>query len=109
MVNSAEEAEAFVSYCRYPPRGQRSFGPIRARLYAGADYGRHANEEVLASAMIETRAALDALDAILAVPGLDGVYVGPSDLSASLGLTPQLDPDDGEVLEGLSTLPQATK
>ncbi len=109
MVNSAEEAEAFVSYCRYPPRGQRSFGPIRAMLYAGADYGRHANEEVLAIAMIETRAALDALDAILAVPGLDGVYVGPSDLSASLGLMPQLDPDGGEVLEAITTIAKATK
>ena len=109
MVNSAEEAAAFVSCCRYPPQGQRSFGPIRAMLYGGADYGRHANDEVLAIAMVETKGALDELDAILAVPGLDGVYVGPSDLSASLGLPPQLDPETPEVLDAIATVAKATK
>jgi 4-hydroxy-2-oxoheptanedioate aldolase len=109
MVNTAEEAALFVSCCRYPPLGQRSFGPIRATLYGGADYGLHANDEVLALAMIETREALANVEAILAVPGLDGVYVGPSDLSASLGHPAQLDPEVPEVVDAIATIVRATK
>ena len=73
MINNRAEAETFVRACRYPPRGNRSIGPIRATLYAGADYARHGNETVLAIAMIETAQALDNLDAILATEGLDGM------------------------------------
>lgn len=102
MVNSRAEAEELVSFCRYPPMGQRSFGPVRAALYGGADYHEHANEEVLVFAMIETRKALDNLDAILSVPGLDGVYVGPSDLALSLGFRPGADPQDEEVLQAIA-------
>ena len=109
MVNTAEEARLFVSCCRYPPRGQRSFGPVRASLYGGADYGLHANDEVLAIAMIETRESLANVEAILAVPGLDGVYVGPSDLSASLGHPALLDPEVPEVVEAIATIVRATK
>ena len=85
MINSADEAAAFVGACRYPPHGYRSYGPTRAALYAGADYAAHANEEVLTLAMIETKAGLENLEAIVQTPGLDAVYVGPADLSQSLG------------------------
>ena len=98
MINNRDEAETFVRACRYPPRGNRSMGPIRATLYAGDDYARHANATVLAIAMIETASALDDLDAILATPGLDGVYVGPSDLAAALGCQPVLDPVEPKVV-----------
>lgn len=85
MVNTAEDAARLVSYMRYPPNGQRSFGPTRALFAAGADYGDHADREVLCLAMIETAEAVANLDAIVATPGLDGVYIGPADLT--LGLT----------------------
>ncbi len=90
MINDAADAEALVAACRYPPQGQRSFGPIRALLYAGADYPSHANESVIVLAMIETAKALANLDEILAVPHLDGVYVGPADLSNALGWSAEL-------------------
>jgi 4-hydroxy-2-oxoheptanedioate aldolase len=101
MVNNAAEAEALVRACRYPPRGTRSFGPIRATLYAGADYPKHADRTVLVLAMVETAQALDYLEAILGVEGLDGIYVGPSDLSAALGCPPTLDPDEPKVVEAI--------
>jgi 4-hydroxy-2-oxoheptanedioate aldolase len=104
MVNNAAQAEEFVSYCNYPPRGQRSFGPIRATIYGGADYGQHANETILSIAMIETVEALENLDAILATPGLSGIYVGPADLSNSMGETPKLDPEAPRVVEALKTI-----
>ncbi len=85
MVNSREDAERLVSYVRYPPNGVRSFGPTRANFSAGADYGAHADTEVLCLAMIETLEAVANLDAIVSTPGLDGVYIGPADLT--LGLT----------------------
>jgi 4-hydroxy-2-oxoheptanedioate aldolase len=91
MINSADEARQFVGACRYPPEGYRSFGPTRVSFYAGADYGQHANETVIALAMIETRPAVENLDAILDTPGLDGVYVGPADLSQSLGYQERVD------------------
>lgn len=85
MVNSVAEAEAAVAACKYPPVGSRSHAPTRgARNFALADL----NASTVCAPMIETRQALDALDDILKVPGLDAVYVGPSDLSVSLGLGP---------------------
>lgn len=88
MVSSAAEAAALVRAVRYPPAGERSFGPGRGLLYGGPDYVERADETVLAWAMVETRGALDDLDAILAVPGLDGVFVGPNDLALALGEQP---------------------
>ncbi|HLL94733.1 MAG TPA: aldolase/citrate lyase family protein [Spirosoma sp.] len=84
MVNTAAECRAFVGACRYPPTGYRSYGPTRARVYAGAGYDQHANRELLAIAMVETREALAHLDEIAAVEGLDGIFVGSGDLSLSL-------------------------
>ncbi|MCO6490071.1 MAG: hypothetical protein J5I98_16790 [Phaeodactylibacter sp.] len=86
MIDTADDAADFVRACRYPPAGIRSYGPIRAGRLAPGDYFRKANEDVLAFAMIETASAAENLEAIAAVPGLSGLFVGPFDLSISLGL-----------------------
>ncbi|MBE9605831.1 2,4-dihydroxyhept-2-ene-1,7-dioic acid aldolase [Acetobacteraceae bacterium H6797] len=91
LINTAEQARALVSACRYPPQGTRSFGPLRASLVAGPDYFKKANDAVLVFAMIETREGMQNLAEILAVEGLDGVYIGPSDLSLTHGLDPMAD------------------
>ena len=88
LVNSAEEAAAAVTSCRYPPLGARSFGATRAAAIEGPDYYDRANEEVACIPMIETLEAIDDLERILAVPGIDVAYVGPSDLSISMGYRP---------------------
>ena len=88
LVNTAEEAEDFVSATRYPPQGGRSFASARVFQYAGADYFDHANDEIVKLAMIETEEGLANLDEILAVDGLDGVFIGPTDLAIALGLRP---------------------
>tara|TARA_B100000965_G_C19283802_1_gene622765 strand:- start:266 stop:703 length:438 start_codon:yes stop_codon:yes gene_type:complete len=75
----------------YPPDGYRSFGPIRGLIYGGADYAQHANNEMLKFAMIETKEALEKLDEIMSVKGLDGIYIGPADLSFSLNEEPGFD------------------
>ncbi len=104
MINTPEDAARLVSYVRYPPAGVRSFGPTRAVFSAGADYGRHADGEIVCFAMIETREAVANLEAIVATPGLDGVYVGPADLT--LGLTGRkyrtgFDRDEPEMVEAI--------
>ena len=99
MVNTVAEAKAFVSYCRYPPAGARSNGPIRAGIYGvSTGYQKTANEEVLCIPMIETQEAVSNLEAILDVPGIDAVYIGPSDLGFSMGLIPILDREEPEIL-----------
>jgi 4-hydroxy-2-oxoheptanedioate aldolase len=109
MVNSRDQAEALVAACRYPPRGQRSWGPVRASISAGADYGERANDELIVMPMIETAEALKNLDDILRVPGVDAVYVGPSDLSLALGLRPRLDQTDPPVVEAQEKIVAACK
>jgi 4-hydroxy-2-oxoheptanedioate aldolase len=101
MINSRAEAEKLVSYVRYAPRGVRSFGPIRALLYGGADYPAKANDTVIPFAMIETKQALENLDEILSVEGLDAIYVGPADLSLTLGCTPKFDQEEKPVVEAI--------
>ncbi len=91
MVSNRIQAENFVQACQYPPKGYRSFGPIRASIYGGSDYAKHANEEILKLAMIETKEALEKLDEILDTPNLDGVYIGPADLSLAVGEEPGFD------------------
>jgi len=86
MIETAEDTAAFVRACRYPPDGIRSYGPLRAGRLADGDYFQTANRHVLAFAMIETAAAASNLEAIAAVPGLSGLFVGPYDLSVSMGL-----------------------
>lgn len=102
MVNTADDARRLVSYTRYAPRGGRSFGPVRAGLMLGADYATAANDNVVVFAMIETRQALDNLDEICAVDGIDAVYIGPSDLSLSLGCRPVFDDVDPPVAEAIA-------
>lgn len=96
MINTVADAQAFADAMKFPPVGRRSWGPTRAiglRGYAdGADYLAGANADTLSLAMIETREALDNLEAILDVEGIDGVFVGPSDLSLTLS--------GGELVDG---------
>jgi 4-hydroxy-2-oxoheptanedioate aldolase len=109
MINNRAEAEKFVGSCRYAPLGYRSSGPIRAALYGGADYHMKANDIVLAFGMIETQEALDNLDEILSVKGLDAIYVGPSDLSISLGYNPGGDKPDEWMMAALKKILYACK
>jgi len=111
MVNTQEECEAFVGACRYPPapHGYRSSGPTRAKLYGGNDYGDHANDEILTLAMIETAQALENIDAIMSVEGLDGVYVGPSDLGQSMGHGTGLDRQEPVMLEAINHIAASAK
>jgi 4-hydroxy-2-oxoheptanedioate aldolase len=109
MINTRAECEALVKTCRYPPLGYRSFGPVRATWYAGGDYWQHANDTVLAIAMIETTTAMQNLDEILSVPGLDGIYVGPNDLALTLGRTPSGNPTDKVVVDAIKTIVQGAK
>jgi 4-hydroxy-2-oxoheptanedioate aldolase len=101
MVNTREEAQRFVAYTSYAPKGTRSFGPVRALLYGGADYPSEANHTIVRFAMIETAQALDNLDAILSVEGLDAIYIGPSDLSLALGCKPTFDDVDPKVAQAI--------
>ncbi|MHC8375412.1 HpcH/HpaI aldolase family protein [Pseudomonas sp. MDT1-16] len=84
MIDTRDQCEAFVRTMRYPPHGDRSYGPARGILYGGADYVNGADEAVLSWAMIETKLALENLEQIASVPGLHGLYIGPSDLSMTL-------------------------
>jgi len=101
MINTRADAEKLVAAMRYPPIGTRSFGPIRGLLYGGPDYALHANDTVIAFAMIETRQALENLDEILSVKGVNAIYIGPSDLSLALGCTPKLDQDEKPVVAAI--------
>ena len=112
MVNTADEAARLVSYLRYPPLGTRSFGPTRVSFAAGPNYGAEANGNILAFAMIETADGMANLDAISATPGLDGIYVGPSDLSLSLSqgrLAAGMDREEPEMIAALQTILAACK
>ena len=91
MVSNKLEAEKFVKACMYPPQGYRSFGPTRGLIYGGSDYPDHANDEILKLAMIETKESLEKLDEIMSTPGVDGIYVGPADLSLAIGEKPGFD------------------
>jgi 4-hydroxy-2-oxoheptanedioate aldolase len=104
MINTRAQAEALVAACKYAPRGYRSFGPVRASLYAGADYATQANDSLIVMPMIETREAVQNIDAILSVPGIDAIYVGPADLSLTLGCTPKLDQTEQPVVDALKTI-----
>lgn len=94
MVNNVEDAKKAAGACKYPPIGYRSNGPNRARFALGSDYGLQANDEILCFAMIETVEGVENVEAIVQVPGIDGVYIGPSDLARDMGLTPSLDVKD---------------
>lgn len=109
MISTAADAAALVSACRYPPAGTRSFGPARGLLYGGVDYRDHANEAIVVLAMIETLEGLDNLEAILAVPGLDGIYVGPNDLGLAMGAEPANEPALGPVAAAIEKVRERTR
>jgi 4-hydroxy-2-oxoheptanedioate aldolase len=107
MINTRQEAEALVSYVRYPPHGTRSFGPSRASISAGANYGNEADDNIVCFAMIETAEAYGNLRDIVTTPGLDGVYIGPADLT--LGLTGKryptgFDREEPELVEAIKRI-----
>jgi 4-hydroxy-2-oxoheptanedioate aldolase len=109
MVNSRTEAEAAIAACRYAPQGSRSYGPGRIVLYAGRDYFAHANDTVLCICMIETREAIERADEIISTPGLDAIFIGPSDLSVSLGLPPASDQEAPAFTQALDKVLAACK
>jgi 4-hydroxy-2-oxoheptanedioate aldolase len=109
MVGSGQEAEAFVRACRYPPEGARSYGPIRGPFGAGRDQTHEANEEILLFAMIETEDGVANLERIAATPGLDGLFVGPADLSLATGLASFADLSDPQLLEILDVVVDAAE
>lgn len=108
MVNTAAEAEALVRFARYPPHGARSFGPIVAAMRADR-YASRANDTVAVVPMIETAEAVGNLDDILSVPGVDAIYVGPADLSLSLGLPPGNNDDASSFTEALLAIVAACR
>lgn len=104
MIETVSQAQALAAATRYPPEGTRSFGPTRAAVIYGSDYPAKANTRVACLAMIETERAVDNLDAIAAVDGLDGLYIGPSDLAFSLGkgaLPPGFDREEPALLDAI--------
>jgi 4-hydroxy-2-oxoheptanedioate aldolase len=108
MVNSREEAEAVVRSARYVPDGSRSWGPVLAGMRHSDNRG-WAGEHVAVIPMIETGDAIANLDEILSVPGVDAIYVGPADLSLTLGCTPKLDQTEAPVVEALGKILAACK
>jgi 4-hydroxy-2-oxoheptanedioate aldolase len=110
MVSNRNEAEKFIQACQYPPNGYRSFGPIRASIYGGIDYAKNANDEILKLAMIETKEALEKLDEILDTPNLDGIYIGPADLSLAVGEEPGFDkPENSKAYNEILRILEAAK
>ena len=104
MINTRADCEKFVSYCYYPPIGQRSFGPMRAQLIHGSSYFENANKNILSFAMIETQQAVDNLDEILSIPNLTGVYIGPADMSVSYGMKPKFDVKEDPVFSNIKLI-----
>lgn len=112
MINSVDDARAFAEAAKYPPLGKRSWGPHRAAMLNGQsqpDYLATANEETIALAMIETPEAIAALDRILDVPGIDGIFVGPSDMSLTLSKGAKLDPTGPETFKVCGELAERTR
>ncbi len=112
MINNRAQAEALVSYMRYPPLGNRSFGPTRIGVSAGRSYASQANEQILCIAMIETAEGMKNLQEIVTTPGLDGIYVGPADLTLGLTngrLAPGADYEDTEIVAAIKKILSACK
>jgi 4-hydroxy-2-oxoheptanedioate aldolase len=109
MVSSAADAAAAVAATRYPPEGTRSWGPVRAALDVPGYSPQAGNSRTLLAVMIETPGGVENADEILSVPGVDAVYIGPSDLALSHGMTPTLDVTDRVHLELIETVLAACK
>jgi 4-hydroxy-2-oxoheptanedioate aldolase len=98
MVETRAEALAAVSACRYPPEGERSFGPVRARMHVGAD-PEVANREILCFVQVETTRGLEHLEEIAGCPGITGIYAGPMDLGLTLRAAGGSDADTDAALD----------
>jgi 4-hydroxy-2-oxoheptanedioate aldolase len=113
MINTIEDAKKFVAVAKFPPLGERSWGPNRAMMLGGfadqKDYLRDANAQTVTLAMIETRTAMSNIDAIAATPGIDVLFVGPSDLSITMSDGKVLDPHSAEVEAALDKIVAAAK
>lgn len=109
MVNTREQSEAAVRACRYAPDGARSYGPTRVSRQEGGDYYAGANADTAVIPMVETVEALGNLDDILSVPGVDATYVGPADLSISLGLPPGNNDGEAAFDEALEAIVSACR
>ncbi|MGB0465338.1 MAG: HpcH/HpaI aldolase family protein, partial [Candidatus Puniceispirillaceae bacterium] len=104
MVNTAQDAADFVGAMRYAPEGFRSSGPTRAAIVHGGNYHHEANDTLVSFAMVETKQAFSNLDEIAATDGLTGIYIGPSDLSVSMGYNPGLDRTEAEMDDMFGTI-----
>lgn len=113
MVNTREEAQRAVEYAKYPPLGTRSiggvFGPYGFGITNWLDYARMANEEIIVTVQVESSQALENLDDILSVPGIDVAFVGPNDLHAQLGLTPSTEGAEPEFVDALERIKAAAQ
>jgi len=109
LVNDADEAARAVAACRYPPDGVRSYGPVRAAGVVGSNVPEDLDADALCFAMIETREGLDRVDEIAATPGLEGIYIGPSDLALSLGLAPTLEVNEDAHAEAVNRIHEACR
>lgn len=107
LVDNAEQARSFVHAACYPPQGSRSFGPIRGRLYGGADYFDHANETVIKLPMIETVDGYKNHREIIDVDGVDGVFIGPADLAIALGGKPGPEGTNDKLEDAISEIREA--
>ena len=107
-INNRDECQRFVGALRYPPLGYRSMGPNRAR-FLGSDYATKSNATVLAIVQIETAEGLANVDAIASVPGLDMLYIGPTDLGISLGREGRMDQTDPVVVRAIDDILAAAK
>ena len=109
MINNENDCKQFVQTTKYVPQGFRSSGPTRAALIHGSNYHDEANEHIITLAMIETEEGLDNVEKISSVDNLSGVYIGPSDLSVSLGLKPGLDRTEEVMINAIEKIKIACK
>ena len=113
MVNSREEVQRALDYSKYPPLGNRSiggtFGPYGFGTTDWPDYAKVANDEIMVIVQIESAQALQNLDEILSVSGIDVAFIGPNDLHAQLGLVPSSDGAEPEFLEALERVKVAAR
>lgn len=106
-MESADDCARFVAACDYPPRGNRSWGPVRGLMYGGADYFDAYAGEILRIALIETAKGIENIEAIAATPGLDMIYLGPNDLGVSHGAKPSYTPNHPAVERAMDTVLEA--
>ncbi|MDX1737202.1 MAG: aldolase/citrate lyase family protein, partial [Alphaproteobacteria bacterium] len=109
LVNTGEEARRFIHAMRYPPKGGRSWAPLKPTMYYGDDYTRLANDQILSIAQIETREAVENMEEILSTAELDAILVGPNDLGFTYGNQPKAMPDDPNAVQAIKDIALACK